>query len=320
MLPFVGFSLAKRSRIFAFRASSRLKYFPVAIFVISLVWNVGIEAQEPSEPDSNTDSQETTDNVQTSDAPAPIEVVVNAPTSENREQTTEYYEKSDQQSQLRMADSAEASTNYTGWLLALTAAEVAAIIYVLILSIRANQTSGNAVEIATEANRIAKSTLEIGNRAWISFANIKHIRRISEDKAVDIEFWINWVNTGQTPATNCNSFVDIRIIDASDCDTSIEFAKKEDVIGFSTTIGRNGDFSGGPIHLPVDTVVNVAKGEKRLFFWGLIEYQTIFGDGIIRITEFCVELKTNTQAEDITQITGNPTFTYKVFGDQNRAN
>ena len=60
--PVVLCSLAKRFRSRSRIASLRLRYFPVAIFVVSLMWCVGIVAQEPSQPKTESEQEQTATN------------------------------------------------------------------------------------------------------------------------------------------------------------------------------------------------------------------------------------------------------------------
>ena len=111
------------------------------------------------------------------------------------------------------------------------------------------------------------------------------------NKPNDIESWrvsIFWKNCGQTPARNVRTWLSADTFDKNVTPASTGFP---DLGKFESTANPLGPDQSFPTRLEVPLAKYVAawEGQKDLYYWGWVEYDSFAGDARHR-TEICVRL------------------------------
>lgn len=134
----------------------------------------------------------------------------------------------------------------------------------------------------------ANETSRASERAFVNFAQPGvGVRLVGADgKWLGQEVALNWINSGNTPASDIVIQTNIQVWRA-DLPTGYAFPENKDsalaVIGPKAIYGTNGQITKADL-------IDAWRGKARLFSWGSVLYKDVFPDDPDRLSEFCVEL------------------------------
>lgn len=186
--------------------------------------------------------------------------------------------------QIRSADAAETQARWAGPSVVFNAISSIAVLIALYLTYRANKTSEAALEHTKESTRNA-------TRAYVYVDTLKSNRALSSNgDLIGCSVSLVWKNFGSTPAIGARSSMFC-------CEWHSPYFPPW--FPFPEMPSLWGPGSGEPNHIPqggtipvasfmvipLDHVEEIAKGWRRVFVWGEVSYEDIYG-GQHR-TRFC---------------------------------
>jgi len=143
-------------------------------------------------------------------------------------------------------------------------------------------------QVAERSDETSRAT----QRAFIGFSGIgSGVGLTTPDRKLKNgqEIYINWTNSGTTPAKNAVTNVNGEPWPVGTDLSGFDFHDLNPTAKQPLMIGPK-EMSGVRALIPLDLLRNQREGKARVFFWGWIVYDDIFPGDPPRLTEFCTEM------------------------------
>jgi hypothetical protein len=126
-------------------------------------------------------------------------------------------------------------------------------------------------------------------RAYVSFAGFKALSGMYENRIIEWTISPVWENAGQTPTRNGRNHISWQVFSKDDGPEQIDFRDLGNATDYPTiTIGPRSTVEGEAAKISVDTIWFARAIQGRIFIWGWMEYDDLFGPITPRRrTEFC---------------------------------
>lgn len=172
-------------------------------------------------------------------------------------------------------------------------------VMVFIVAIKVARIYSDQLKQMIEANKITRSGLESGQRAFVAFREVESRRTSIRSKSQTTVEWVfraKVENAGATPAENAiNRF---NAGDLADEPTKEQFKGAPFTRAPSIAINPKGEQWLGPLTKPESFIplnkpsanMQTTITTQRKFFWGWIVYRDVFPWTKTRLTEFCQEV------------------------------
>lgn len=170
-------------------------------------------------------------------------------------------------------------------------------------------------EAAVLQAQIALNTVLVSQRPWMTATNI--VFRADEDPSkknggvVGLTFFVEWTNTGSSPATNGKMYDEMIVVSAADGIPKFSNERKA-VSGFVAPVGRS--LNGKIFTITKEIARDLSDGRIRLFVHSLLEYEDSI-EPHQRYSEFTAEIHYVIESG----ADGSPRVRtpYSIVGDQN---
>ena len=139
----------------------------------------------------------------------------------------------------------------------------------------AKKTSARQATETRESLGIAKASLEVAQRAFVSIAGFKQIRLTDEGrKALGWDVLVTWQNTGQTPAKNAVNWINTIVFGPTlpkdfDC-------PRPDHDPVPIYIGPHDTIDSGTQRILMETAEKIYLGLAHVVIYGRFEYNDLF--------------------------------------------
>jgi len=156
-----------------------------------------------------------------------------------------------------------------------------------------------AVSAAEGANALARTTMIVGQRAFVSFTNQFDVRSGGQDAQTGQKAWAvipHMRNSGNTAALNLHTYTNINSPDYKEFPPNFDYADRKykekgafpnSSEGGPIIVAAHEDTGGALIGIPDAALEGVNHGTAHVYLWGWVRYDDIFGCG--HLTRFCKE-------------------------------
>jgi hypothetical protein len=146
-----------------------------------------------------------------------------------------------------------------------------------------------------DANRINRESLQIGQRAYISFPMAAEAIGVASAETGVLVLWrfnLPLENTGNTPAREVRTHVNFHVEDpAAPLATDFPFPDGGLPDDSSSFLAAKGRIASGVLNIQQQTIQRILERQARLFFYGWTTYRDVFEGTALHRTEFCHEME-----------------------------
>ena len=162
--------------------------------------------------------------------------------------------------------------------------------------------------------RSSEETAKRQLRAFIFGKGFNHGSNIWDGTIREYIFWVTWENVGLTPGIDVCSWMEVKTLPTNK-DQQIIFAPSRE--RRPTVMGPRATAQTAFIAVPLETMMQRWRNEKRIFLWSRVEYRDIFDPNIIHHHEQCVSVELIHEPSTIPPEGHPPYLTFVIYGAQN---
>jgi hypothetical protein len=162
--------------------------------------------------------------------------------------------------------------------------------------------------------RSSEETAKRQLRAFIFGKGFNHGPHIWDGTIREYVFWVTWENVGLTPGIDVCSWMEVKTLPINE-DQQIIFAPSPE--RRPTVMGPRATAQTAFITVPLETMMQRWRNEKRIFLWSRVEYRDIFDPNIIHHHEQCVSVELIHEPSTIPPEGHPPYLTFVIYGAQN---
>jgi hypothetical protein len=178
--------------------------------------------------------------------------------------------------------------------------------------------SRRGLKLSLDASR----AYQRAERAWVAISriNFTHVDGRNESGPVSgVTFTSFWANAGHTPAIQCSTHTQLKMLGPNEAATPPVFVSEPDPLERATTMVP-GITVSSPDQFLRDNDVELLKNRKlRVFLYARATYRDVFDRAEQRHSEHCMEITYAGIAVDQGTGVGNDQFSFSAVGSQNTA-